>query len=155
MGWPVTGVPEVEAGDAGGVGEEIEEAELDAEEASEEPDGELFTGEKARGDAGELERLNGEHQEGCQKGGASRGNGEEAEEDVDHHGVEGVPEVLVEKDPTSMEEAGEDSGGDDGHEADCPGVTAERRGRGCHPFMVGVVGWQFGYSTTGESCVIL
>ena len=68
--------------------------------------------EQLGGKASELESLDGCEEEGGECGGAV-GCCREAQESVNHGGVEGVAEVFVPKGMTERDEAGEDASGDE------------------------------------------
>ncbi len=120
---------EGEGEDAEGVGEEVGPVEVGAEEAGGEADGQMIAAGEGGGDAGELEGLDGEEDEGGGEGDVPDAAGE-AEQDADHGGVEGIAEVFIEEGMAGVEGAGEDAGGDDEQEGGEP---------------EGVVGWGSGH----------
>ncbi len=117
----IAGFEEGKGGDAGGVGEEVEGAEVGAEEAGGEAEGEVVGLGEGGGDEGELEEFDGEHDDGGGEGDAGSEAGE-TDEDVDHCGVEGVAEVFVGEGVSGGDGAGEEPEYDDGGEEGGPGA---------------------------------
>ena len=114
------GVGAVDGADAYRVRQEVEEAELGAQETGKNPYDCVIIDQQMGGDEGELEEFDGGH------GGhrVDRCGGrlpEGAEDDIEHGGVEGVAEVLVDQDESGLMEAREDSGRDDGEKGEDPG----------------------------------